>query len=158
MTLPVSRALTKLSPSLLAAFRTARSWAQGRFPAGRTVKKAERNLLKRYRWNTSALSSGNSLTCALTGTGEVYCWNDPYTVSHGNATAIAQVSGLKDATMLSVGADHACALIREGSVRCWGRNAAAQLGSLYNLMQPGLPVDGGMTAHVVFGFADDAAH
>jgi alpha-tubulin suppressor-like RCC1 family protein len=106
----------------------------------------------------SALSSGNSLTCALTDTGEVYCGNDPYTVSHGNATAITQVSGLKDATMFSVGANHACALTHGGSVRCWGRNVAAQLGSLYDLMQPGLPADGGMTAHVVFGFADDAAH
>jgi alpha-tubulin suppressor-like RCC1 family protein len=86
----------------------------------------------------------------------VYCWNDPYTVSHGNATAITQVSGLKGATMLSVGADHACALTHGGSVRCWGRNASAQLGSLHDLMQPGLPADGGMTAHVVFGFADDA--
>lgn len=106
----------------------------------------------------SALSSGGSRTCALTAPGEVYCWDDPYTANHGSATAIAQVKGLKDATMISVGTGHACALVRGGSVRCWGRNTAAQLGVLHDLMQPGLPADGGMAAHVVFGFADDPTH
>lgn len=108
--------------------------------------------------HVSALSSGGSRTCALTAEGEVYCWDDPYTANHGNATAIAQVKGLKDAMMISVGADHACALVRGGSVRCWGRNTAAQLGVLHDLMQPGQPADGGMNSYVVFGFADDAAH
>jgi hypothetical protein len=106
----------------------------------------------------SALSSSSSHACAMTAAGEVYCWNDPYTSIHGNATAITQVKDLKDATMISVSADHACALVRGGSVRCWGRNTAAQLGSLHDLMQPGQPADGGMTSHVVFGFADDSAH
>lgn len=108
--------------------------------------------------HVSALSSDGSLTCALTGAGEVHCWNDPYTASHDNTTPIARVTDLKDATMLSVGADHACALVRGGSVRCWGRNTVAQLGSLHDLMQPGLPTDGGMAAHVVFGFADSSTH
>jgi alpha-tubulin suppressor-like RCC1 family protein len=108
--------------------------------------------------HVTALSSGSSLTCALTDAGEVYCWIDPYTANRGNATPIARVTGLKDATMLSVGANHACALVRGGSVRCWGRNTVAQLGSLHDLMQPGLPAEGGMAAYVVFGFAESSTH
>ncbi|MDF4004303.1 RCC1 domain-containing protein [Luteibacter sp. PPL552] len=104
--------------------------------------------------HVTAVSSGDSLTCALTEAGEVSCWSDPYT----NAAGITKVAGLNDASMIAVGGDHACALLRGGSVRCWGRNISAQLGSLHDLLPASRPSDDGMTAHVVFGFADGPSH
>lgn len=69
----------------------------------------------------AALSSGSGGICALTATGEAYCWNDhqgPQPVHAGYR--FAEVSN---------GDSHACGITRGGLTLCWGHNGAGQLGS-----------------------------
>jgi alpha-tubulin suppressor-like RCC1 family protein len=69
----------------------------------------------------------------------VWCWgsntlgqlgNAPYPFGTGiNAAGPVQVSGITDATQISVGYDHACALLTNQTVKCWGDNTSGQYGN-----------------------------
>jgi alpha-tubulin suppressor-like RCC1 family protein len=90
------------------------------------------------------ISTGGAHTCALTDTGEPYCWGRsgfehfPEFVPHGTEVPVHLVS-------LSSGAEQTCGLTASGTAYCWGSSFWAALGRA-ELLQPlgtPVPVDGG---------------
>jgi alpha-tubulin suppressor-like RCC1 family protein len=81
------------------------------------------------RW--TAISAGNTHTCALTTTGAIYCWGADAFGQLGNGTARSNsasptpidVTGLPAGTtwtQLASGFASACALATSGTLYCWG--------------------------------------
>jgi len=97
------------------------------------------------------ISSGQSDTCALSLSGNIYCWGANTSGElgvgdgqiHYEPVKVTGLSGL--VTEVSVADDHSCALLTDGSVDCWGSNATGDLGtgdkldSLVPRMVLGLP-------------------
>ncbi|NDG84787.1 MAG: choice-of-anchor D domain-containing protein, partial [Proteobacteria bacterium] len=85
------------------------------------------------------VGSGNLFSCALLSNKTVWCWgannlgqlgNAPGEWGTGTDSAVpVQVSGITDATQISVGYDHACALLTNQTVKCWGDNTYGQYGN-----------------------------
>ncbi len=72
-------------------------------------------------------------SCAVLGTGAVWCWGDNAWGQLGDGTyteslAPVQVAGVADAEKVCAGVDHTCALLASGRVACWGSNEHGQLG------------------------------
>jgi hypothetical protein len=72
-------------------------------------------------------------TCAVAGTGQVWCWGENTYGELGDGTTTsrstpAPVPGLDDAVQVTVGRSHTCALRSDHTVACWGRNQEGQLG------------------------------
>lgn len=84
--------------------------------------------------NAVAVAAGLSHTCALAGSGGVWCWGrndygqlgDDSTSDRDLPVAVVGLDG--DVTALSLGYSHSCALLDGGGVRCWGRNDNGELG------------------------------
>jgi alpha-tubulin suppressor-like RCC1 family protein len=93
----------------------------------------------------TALSLGNSHTCALTTEGAAYCWGDNQSAQLGLGVRESPDGCLSDGetpcstlpkpvagglTLASIDASglHSCGLTPEGTAYCWGGNAYAQLG------------------------------
>ena len=77
---------------------------------------------------------GRFHSCALLGSGEVYCWGvngdgqlgtGDYVESH----TARKVAGITNAIKISSGTLHTCALLEGNELKCWGRNARGQLGN-----------------------------
>ena len=80
-----------------------------------------------------ALVAGGAHTCALTDTGEVWCWGANNSGQLGDSSTANKntpvaVSGLSGVTALAAGQSHTCALLADKTVRCWGANNSGQLG------------------------------
>jgi len=84
-------------------------------------------------WNT--VSAGNAQTCAIRGTGYLYCWGDDTNGQLGNgSTAGDQAAPMRVAgtattwKSVSAGAKHTCGILG-GSLYCWGDDTYSQLGN-----------------------------
>ena len=83
--------------------------------------------------NVTAVVAGDFFSCALTATGQVFCWgsNDAGQLGFantGNVLRARLVSSLSNVVRIAAGSRHACAVMVDGSVACWGANQAGQLG------------------------------
>lgn len=89
----------------------------------------------------TSVASGENHTCALTLTGEVYCWgrNDRGQLGYGNDLDIGDdpdetpasygpVDVGAPAVRIATGRAHTCALLADGDLRCWGEGNRGQLG------------------------------
>lgn len=73
-----------------------------------------------------SITLGFTHSCALTGSGTVYCWGDATKVGAGEAVVAdaaqpLEVQGLVGAVSeVAAGEDLSCALLASGTVQCWG--------------------------------------
>jgi alpha-tubulin suppressor-like RCC1 family protein len=73
-----------------------------------------------------ALAAGDAHTCALFGSGAVWCWGDNRLGSVGDGTdgnkraTPAGARGLTDAVDIAIGRERSCALRADGVAACWG--------------------------------------
>ena len=85
------------------------------------------------------LSAGGAHTCAVTQSGNVWCWGsdrfgqlgrggDPRGPDSSVGHDPERVVGLSNVTAISTGLNHTCALRDDGQVFCWGSDLACQLG------------------------------
>lgn len=83
----------------------------------------------------TSLALGNSYTCAITRSGEAYCWGYNYSGQIGDGTKEdrlipTQVNGLPTAVIsIAASSDTTCAVTVEGKTYCWGDNQYGQLGN-----------------------------
>lgn len=86
--------------------------------------------------NAVAISAGSSHTCAVVESGQVLCWGRD-AVSAGIlglgdttvATTPTAVSGINNATAISLSSIYTCGLLSIGNAKCWGDNSNGQLGN-----------------------------
>jgi alpha-tubulin suppressor-like RCC1 family protein len=92
--------------------------------------------------NVVGIAAGDNHTCAVTGTGGVWCWGRRSSGQIGDGTCwtgtgdepkprttAGQVGfGLPAANWVTAGSDHTCALTSSGSAYCWGSNVDGQVG------------------------------
>jgi alpha-tubulin suppressor-like RCC1 family protein len=93
----------------------------------------------------TAVSNGDSHTCALLDSGEVTCWGagGDGRLGYGNTNqigdderpadnpvngAIVPLPGNRKAVDISAGGAHTCAVLDDGTVTCWGDGGGGQLG------------------------------
>ena len=88
--------------------------------------------------NVATISAGFSSlyghVCAVTTTGEAWCWGDNRYGQVGDGTTmntrLTPVRVLTDVSAVAVGGgDHTCAVLTDAGVRCWGHNTNGQLGN-----------------------------
>ncbi len=83
----------------------------------------------------ASISAGNAFTCALTTSGEAYCWGRNASGQLGIGSQASRNRPVKVAiegvTFLSISAGdtHACAVTRAGAAYCWGSNTGGKLGT-----------------------------
>jgi alpha-tubulin suppressor-like RCC1 family protein len=99
-----------------------------------------------------SVSAGYAHTCAVRGTGQIYCWGSNSYGQLGDGTATNRLTptlvsgGFTDWVAVSAGRYHTCALRSNGQIYCWGANFVGQLGdgTATNRSTPTL-VSGGFT-------------
>ncbi|MFH1435693.1 MAG: RCC1 repeat-containing protein [Pseudomonadota bacterium] len=85
--------------------------------------------------DATAISSGNSHSCAVTLSGGVKCWGwNAYGQlgdgSTANSNVPVAVTGLaSSAVAIAAGDYHSCAILDTHQAQCWGRNNSGQLGN-----------------------------
>ena len=87
-------------------------------------------------WSFSQITAGYDHTCALTTTGQAYCWglNNQGQLGNNSTTnsripvAVQMPAGVSFQS-ITVGYYHTCALTTTGQAYCWGNNEYGQLGN-----------------------------
>lgn len=112
-----------------------------------------------------AVTVGDRFACAVTMTGEVWCWgaNDRAQLGGGvgeDASSPSQIAALSGITRLSAGASHACAVDGDSHASCWGDNGTQQSAGAADdvIAAPTLVVDEQGHALAVLDVAAGAAH
>lgn len=90
------------------------------------------------------LEAGERHTCALSSTGEVYCWGSNASGQLGDGTlqtGRTPVRVVTDARFvdLAAGSAHTCGLTEAGATWCWGSNTTGQTGRPLSLDPQTLP-------------------
>lgn len=94
----------------------------------------------------ASISAGDTYTCAVSTTGQAYCWGDNQFGQFGDGTTTASLtpvtvaSGLTFASF-SAGETLSCGVTTIGRVYCMGNNLYGQLGDATNVNRP-TPVKG----------------
>lgn len=91
--------------------------------------------------DATAISAGDSHTCALREDGSVRCWGNNEDGQLGDGTtdrysSPVQAADLSDATAITAGRSHTCALRQSSAITCWGSNENEQLGDGHILRTP----------------------
>jgi alpha-tubulin suppressor-like RCC1 family protein len=78
-------------------------------------------------------------TCALTGTGDAYCWGENERGQVGDGTTVDRLAptavfGRLIFTSIDAGFRHTCGRDNTGALYCWGSNGAGQLGNHTNTL------------------------
>jgi alpha-tubulin suppressor-like RCC1 family protein len=116
--------------------------ARGIDPGG-LAGTAPRGIATRVRFASVAV--GNEHACALTPTGEAWCWGQNARGELGDGTTTARPTPVRVTTPvrfahLALGSDHSCGLSLVGEVWCWGSNSWGQFGDNGSLFQSTVPV------------------
>jgi alpha-tubulin suppressor-like RCC1 family protein/flagellar hook assembly protein FlgD len=78
---------------------------------------------------------GQTVGCAATSQGSLYCWGQNFFGLVGNGTQDDQLSAVpvgglpRPVVQMSIGSQHTCAVDDVGALRCWGNNGHGELGS-----------------------------
>ena len=82
----------------------------------------------------TAVTSGDTHSCALIDTGAIKCWGTGSAATLGAGPTISSSSepvdvlDISDATAIAGGGASTCAIVTGGAVKCWGSNSSGQLG------------------------------
>jgi alpha-tubulin suppressor-like RCC1 family protein len=105
---------------------------------GPTANPSNATRTDRASWGKfTAITAGDSTTCALNSDGNAYCWGSNYFGALGNGTttndsrspvAVTMPNGVKFKA-IGAGVMHSCALTTTGTVYCWGYNSKGKLGN-----------------------------
>lgn len=85
--------------------------------------------------NFSQIVAAERATCALSTTGQAYCWGDNGSGQLGDGTgtnastpqAVSMPAGVSFDSLVA-GGEHVCGIVRGASMHCWGDNFFGQLG------------------------------
>lgn len=83
----------------------------------------------------TAITAGEEHTCALSRSGDAYCWGDSDFGALGVGPGVRRLSrpapvvGGLEFTTISAGAHHTCGVTKDGTAYCWGLNQLLQLGT-----------------------------
>ena len=109
------------------------SGGSGRLGNGATTQQTTPVAVQQGSLRFVSIDTGRDHTCALTDTGDAYCWGAGSYGRLGNGDSVAAstpqlvVGGIKF-KQLAVSRFGACALAVDGKAYCWGNNTRGQLG------------------------------
>ena len=105
----------------------------GRLGDGTTVNSPSPvEVVKTWTGKIVKLSATTGTVCALTESGEVWCWGHNYNGAGGTGASSVLRTAVKvslpgPASMVSVGDTHGCAVVSDGDLYCWGQNAYSKV-------------------------------
>ena len=84
--------------------------------------------------NVVGVYVGGYHSCAVTSTGDAWCWGENQVGQLGDGTTVdraapSPVTGVTSVQSVSGGTYHTCAIVAGGAAYCWGSNNSGQVGS-----------------------------